>query len=133
MMLEYILHGEVVSKKNHRITLPNGKTIPSQGFRTWHEGALYQLFCQKRPKKPLDVPLRLQCVFIHGTMHRRDSDNQVTSILDLLQDAKIIKDDSWTIINRIEITNIYKKNESYCRIYISDFSNSTITYGEKKQ
>ena len=83
----FIFKGETPAKKNSRRTLRNGKTIPSRRFEAWHADSLFSLLHQKRPAKPIDTPICITMVFCHGDRTRRDSDNEATSILDLLQDG----------------------------------------------
>ena len=80
--------GEVVPKKNSRITLKNGRTIPSKKYQEWHEFAMLELNYQKtqitKQKEPLNQPLKIFFTFTHADNRRRDSDNQVSSVLDVL-------------------------------------------------
>ena len=119
MKYKFILSGETPSKKNSRRTLPNGKTIPSKGFMIWHEERYLELLKQKKPAAPLNRNLLVKMKFYHGDLVRRDSDNQATSVLDLLKDIKIIEDDNWKIVQKIEIENLYTKGVSKCVIEIS--------------
>lgn len=102
------LHSETPAKKNSRITLPDGRTIPSKKYRQWHGGAKseieLQMMCKRgeQLKTPIDYPI---CI-------RRDSDNGVSSILDLLQDSGILSDDNWQIVREISVRNRYEKNEA---------------------
>ena len=107
---KYVLRGETPAKKNNRITLKNGKTIPSQKYREWHENALIQLLTQTKPQEPIQCPVKISFNFTHGDKRRRDSDNGTSSILDLLQDVQILHDDNWEIVREIEIKNGYCKN-----------------------
>lgn len=112
------LTGETPAKKNSRIVLKSGKNIPSKAFTSWHESALIQLYAQKRPVNPLKTSLSIYLQFFHGDLRRRDSDNGTSSIMDLLQDALIINDDNWTIVNKIVVMNEYRKNEPGCIVTI---------------
>ena len=60
-------------------------------------------------------------VFCHGDRTRRDSDNEATSILDLLQDGLVIADDNWQIVRKICIINRYEKNNPHCEITLFDY------------
>lgn len=87
----------------------------------WHDGAILLLARQKRPEEPLASPLCVKMIFYHGDLTRRDSDNEATSILDLLKDTRIIADDNWKIIRQIQIENRYEKNAARCEILLSDY------------
>lgn len=115
----FIIEGETPAKKNSRITLPDGRTIPSKRYRDWHKLALNQVNKQKPiDMAPLNEELNISLTFIHGDLRRRDSDNGCSSILDLLQDAKVIEDDSWKIVRNITIKNEYQKNNARCYVII---------------
>lgn len=112
------LHSETPAKKNSRITLPNGRTIPSKQYRQWHGGAMseieIQMMCKRgeQLKTPIDYPIGITISFTHGDLRRRDSDNSVSSILDLLQDSGILADDNWQIVREIHVRNRYEKDEA---------------------
>lgn len=120
MKYKFLLSGETPSKKNSRRTLSNGKTIPSKGFMIWHEQHYFELVKQKKPTVPLNRNLFIKMKFVHGDLVRRDSDNQATSVLDLLKDIQIIEDDNWRIVSKIEIENLYEKGKSRCLVEITE-------------
>lgn len=124
MKYTYSISLETPAKKNSRITLKNGVTIPSKNYQKWHSAALIQLYTQKRPGTPINSELEIHIKFIHGDLRRRDSDNGTSSIMDLLTDAKIIEDDNWKIIKKISVENEYIKNNSQCLIKITPFDYS---------
>lgn len=47
MTYSYTIIGETPAKKNSRITLRNGVTIPSKNFQKWHKIALTELEMQE--------------------------------------------------------------------------------------
>lgn len=121
MLIEFTIPLETPSKKNSRIVLQNGKNIPSARYREWENSAYIIL---KAQKKNLSVPIEslvtVRLRFTHKDKKRRDSDNQASSVLDLLQESGILKDDCWQIVRRIEIQNRQGKSAE-CRIEITDF------------
>lgn len=119
MSYRFYLSGETPAKKNSKRIVRHGRLISSQKFYEWHDLALSKLLKQEKPKSPLEAPLKINLKFYHGDKMRRDSDNQTTSILDLLKDANIIKDDNWQIITKIQIQNFFDKNNSHCEIEIT--------------
>lgn len=120
MIYKFVLSGETPPKKNSRITLRNGRTIPSKRYTEWHSNAIAELLWQKRPELPLKDRYIIRFHFIHGDLRRRDSDNQVSSVLDVLQDSQIIIDDSWQIVEQIEIRNSYEKGNAKVKIEIEN-------------
>lgn len=119
---KFILNGETPSKKNSKRLTKYGRLIPSQKFYEWHNEKIIELLNQERPKQALNGILFIKFIFIHGNLQKRDSDNQITSILDLLKDAKIIEDDNWVIVRKIEVSNYFEKNNAHCIIDIMDLS-----------
>ena len=127
MKTTFIINGEAPAKKNNRRTLANGQTIPSAGHVAWHDAAMFQ-FRHDYPdflhKPPINQPVRIRLSFYHNTKQRRDSDNQATSILDLLKDLAVIKDDCWQIVRELEILNYYdRQHPPFCGVEISPLNN----------
>lgn len=73
-----------------------------------------------RNKSPINTPVIITINFTHGTLRRRDSDNAVSSILDLLVDNRIIPDDNWLIVREINVFNEYQRNNAMCQIEIKE-------------
>ena len=67
----------------------------------------------------IEEPVSVTLTFYHGNMVRRDSDNQAASIMDLLQDAKVLADDRWQIVRILNIYNHYDKGNARCLIEIN--------------
>ena len=112
MTYDFILQGETPAKKNSRINLKNGRSIPSKRYRDWHEVALAQLRLQlPEDMQTIESPCQIVLFFTHGDLRRRDSDNGCSSIMDLLVDAGVLKDDNWQIVRQINVTNSYEKNK----------------------
>lgn len=99
MTYTFTLDGEVPSKKNGRIATRSGRNFPNKAYTEWHEAAALQLAMQKRPAKPLEKCLDVYMIFYHEDFTRRDTNNQMASVFDLLVDCKILADDCWTVIN----------------------------------
>ena len=122
-MIRLIIRGETPAKKNSKIWTKSGKLIPGKKYQQWHTEALLQVQSQKKllQKLPVDREVIVHLDFIHGDQRRRDSDNGTSSILDLLVDAGILKDDKWQIVRQIHITNTYEKNDPMCIICIEPY------------
>lgn len=126
-MMKFVLDGEVPAKKNSRMTLRGGKSIPSERFRAWHDCALFLLSrqvmsqCETPPR--LSSPLRVWVSFHHADRRRRDGDNSLSSVLDLLVDAGVLSDDSWEIVREVRVDNdLAPSGEAWCSIEVSTFS-----------
>lgn len=89
-------------------------------YREWHEGAEIQMNAQKSvlDVKPIDYAVMITLRFYHGDNVRRDSDNQASSIMDLLQETNILLDDNWQIVRILNIYNFYEKGNARCEIKI---------------
>lgn len=117
-----VISGETPSKKNSRINTRSGRSFPSKRYTEWLDSALFQLVGQiadfRRNGKTLvfERGLELTVTFYHGDLKRRDSDNQLSSILDMLVDAQVIPDDNWEILPVKHIFDAYDKGNARCVI-----------------
>lgn len=121
-MFNLWIDGETPSKKNaNKFSRSTGIVYKTKAFRDWHARAMAQI------KKELTAMSfnkaltagqveKVGLTFYHADRSRRDSDNQATSILDLLVDCKVIEDDCWSIIPIIIIKNEMKKDGAMCAI-----------------
>jgi Holliday junction resolvase RusA-like endonuclease len=120
----YYLSGEVGCKKNcNKFNSVTRRVYKTAHFRNWHDSALLQLKSKGLPAVPIGR-FRIEITLYHGTLRRVDSDNQVTSILDLLQDSCIIKDDCWTCVSEKVIRDVYRKGEPGALIEIEPLTDS---------
>lgn len=115
-----VLQGETPSKKNSRINTRSGRSFPSKRYVKWHNDAIEQICKQQMTGKILsignDKQAKLTAVFYHGDKKRRDSDNQLSSILDTLVDAGVLVDDCWSVIPEKHIFDIFDKDNARCVI-----------------
>lgn len=131
-MIRFHIIGETPSKKNSKIWTRSGKLIPSKAYQVWHMDAGIQIASQiarmaasDRPVaegtnvEGIDYPVAVTLSFYHGDQVRRDSDNQAASIMDLLQDAKVLADDRWQIVRILNIYNHFDKGNARCLIEIN--------------
>lgn len=122
MVYTLILTGETPSKKNSRINTRSGRSFPSQKYTQWHSIAVLEIkkAIAKRKIKPIPKGKQvfLTITFYHGDKRKRDSDNQLTSILDTLVDAGVLLDDNWRIIPHKEIFDAYDKDNARAIISI---------------
>lgn len=125
-MIRFQIMGETPSKKNvNKFNAKTKRVYKDAHYERWHEDAMVQLqsyiglaMLGDEMPKAIDYPVRINLTFIHGDNVRRDSDNQTSSIMDLLQDTKVLSDDRWQIVREIHVKNEYEKNEARCLIEI---------------
>ena len=127
-MYRFIITGETPAKKNSRIVLKGGRNIPSGRYRKWHTAAMTEINSQlpllkkEEAERPIEREIRIRMTFYHGDNRRRDSDNGASSVLDLLTDCKVIKDDKWQIVRLVEIRNFYEKSNPRCLVEIDAYN-----------
>lgn len=108
-LLELTLEGSVPSKKNQRINRGDGMSFPSKKFIQWQHDALRQVRIQTRQR--FYVPVGIEVVIYFGTNIRADLDNRLSSILDMLVEALVLRDDKWQDVPRISIQAEYRKGK----------------------
>ena len=119
MKIKIRIDGETPAKKNSRIfSFKLKRSFPSSRYTKWHKTAVESI--RKQTVHTFEGPVMIEVTFVHGDNRRRDSDNGLSSILDTLVDSKVLKDDSWQIVQEVRILNEYSKGESYCDIYVQD-------------
>lgn len=118
MPLTLTLEGSVPSKKNQRINRGDGKSFPSKKFVQWQDDALKQVRVQTRQR--FLVPVGIEVIIYFGTKVRSDLDNRLSSILDMLVDALVLRDDKWQDVPRIAIQAEYRKGKPGAFIRITE-------------
>lgn len=114
----YKLTGETPSKKNSRQVFRGGKNIPSKKYLMWLKRAEIEIFRQGILVPAIFCPIEIKLVFHHKDDRTRDTDNQVSSILDLLKGIKVIKDDNWKIVRKISAEAV-KDEEAYVEVELN--------------
>ena len=113
------LEGETPSKKNSRINTRSGRSFPNKKYMEWQKRAIEHIRIMGfTPITGKGHSIKI--VFTHGDKRRRDSDNAVSSILDMLVKSGILPDDNWEIVQNLEIRNKYEKGRACCRIEINE-------------
>jgi Holliday junction resolvase RusA-like endonuclease len=126
-MLELVLEGNVPSKKNSRINTKDGKSFPSKDFSDWQDEALISVRRQTR-KRFLGL-VQIELIIYFGTLGRADTDNKVTSILDMLVEALVLKDDYWETVARTVYEASYRPGKGGAFIRITELPNDF--YGDE--
>ena len=122
-MLRFQILGETPSKKNvNKFNTKTKVVYKDSHYQKWHQDAMLQLQAQIAITKPevIDWPVSITLTFYHGDQTRRDSDNQTASIMDLLQDTKVLADDRWQIVRILNIYNHYDKGNARCLVEINE-------------
>ena len=119
---ELILEGSVPSKKNSRVRTRSGSSIPSKAFYQWQNDALKQLRLQRLER--FYNPVSIEVIIYFGTNVRADLDNRLTSILDMLVEGFIIRDDKWQDVPRIAAQAEYRKGQPGAFIRISELADT---------
>lgn len=100
------IYGVVPSLKNNKQLFINRRTgkhfiTSSQRTKDWNEQALWQL----ATVKPItEYPIAMYVTFYCKDNRRRDMDNMLSSVLDILVKAEVLEDDSWQFVPRITLT-----------------------------
>lgn len=116
--VELILEGNVPSKKNSRIRTNHGSYIPSHAFEKWQRDALIQVRQQTRER--FFEPVAVEVVIYFGTKARADLDNRLTSILDMLVECVLLRDDKWQDVPRMAVQAEYRKGNPGAFVRISE-------------
>lgn len=96
------LYGRVPSKKNGKIMICRGKRpilISTPQFAAWHEEQLWKLKSYKKKYDECSIVLK----FFAPDNRSSDLTNKAESIMDLLVDAGILKDDNWFVVNTLTL------------------------------
>ena len=119
--MEFTILGATPSKKNSRILNTKTKrSFPNPRYKEWHDYAILQTRSQLQGWKA-PVPCSIVVTFFHADKHRRDSDNAMSSILDMLKDNGTIIDDCWEYVRHEESWNEYDKGNARCVIEITEY------------
>lgn len=117
-MVEFVLTGSIPSKKNSRINRGDGKSFPSKKFVQWQSDAIKELRLQTRQR--FYVPVAIEVIIYFGTNTRADLDNRLTSILDMLVEALVLRDDKWQDVPLMKVQAEHRPRKPGAFIRISE-------------
>lgn len=120
MTVELTLTGSVPSKKNSRINRRDGVSFPSKKFDQWQDVSLLQVRQQTRQR--FYNPVSIEIIIYFGSNIRADLDNKVTSILDMLVESLILRDDKWQDVPLIKAQAEYRKGKPGAFIRITELA-----------
>ena len=122
-MIQLTISGQPITKKNsQRLIYAKGRIIPipSAQYKIYEAAALRQLQFQYLAE-PIEYPVNLSCVFYMGNRRKCDMTNLLQSVQDILVKAKVIADDNYTIVARLNDCRVdYDKNDPRCEITITE-------------
>lgn len=113
-----LLDGSIPSKKNSRINTRDGKSFPSKDFSKWQNDAMRQVRAQTRQR--FYGLVQIELIIYFATLGRADTDNKVTSILDMLVEALVLKDDYWETVARTVYEAAYRPSKPGAFIRITE-------------
>lgn len=117
-MIELVLDGSIPSKKNSRTNLSSGVSIPSTKFTQWQNDALRQVRMQTR-ERFLGL-VQIEAIIYFATLGRADTDNKMTSILDMLVEGLVLKDDYWESVAETHYMAAYRPGKPGAFIRITE-------------
>lgn len=126
----YKIMGETPSKKNSRQVFRGGKNIPSKKYLMWLKRAEIEILRQGISVPAVSCPIEIFFTFHHEDERTRDTDNQISSILDLLKGIKVISDDNWKIVRRITAEAV-KDDKSYVEVIIYKYEKKKAVQGKQ--
>lgn len=100
-IVELTLDGSIPSKKNSRINRGDGKSFPSKKFVQWQNDALKQVRIQTNHR--FLKPVQIEVIIYFATLTKADLDNRLTSILDMLVESLLIRDDKWQFVPLMKV------------------------------
>lgn len=112
------IQAPIPSKKNNRVVLKNGVNIPSKEFRLWYRRHIGQFKDIQRKHKTFSCPVSVSLGISFGDRRRRDLDNALTSVMDLIKDSGLIIDDDWVHVTR-ESCEVLDTREHYAIVTIA--------------
>lgn len=119
-MIELTLNGNVPSKKNSRVRTRSGSYIPSKAFYDWQDDAMQQIRLQTRER--FFKPVAVEVLVYFGTKTRADLDNRLTSILDMLVECLILRDDKWQDVPQMTVQAEYRKRQPGALVRITELN-----------
>lgn len=122
-MIEYVIPLRPVTKKNHqeiRKNFKTGKRFISQSdiYKEYEQDCKW--FLKPLPKKPIDYPVNVKCLYYVGRRNRVDKTNLESAILDILVAAGVLADDNRNIVYSTDGSRVlYDKKNPRTEIYIT--------------
>ena len=123
-MIKYIIPLHPITKKNHQRIVINKRTgkpmiIQSKKYIEYAESCKW--FLKPLPKKPIDYPVNVKCLYYVGRRNRADKTNFENAIMDILVSAGVLDDDNRNIAYSTDGSRVlYDKKNPRTEIYITE-------------
>ena len=103
--LKIELAGLPPAKKNSRRNFKSGVSLPSVRYEVWNKYAVAEI-SEQWDEEPLSQTSSMCVTFSISDKRRKDLDNMLTSVLDMLVDCSVLEDDTWQICSNITIRGL---------------------------
>ena len=124
--LKIVLSGGIPSKKNNRRWVGRGSRkflVPSANYEIWHSNQMRELI-KYRIKSPIvKCTMTIDIAFPNNI--RADLSNKAESVMDLLVDAGILKDDCHQIVSSLNLKSLGADKENPRAVIIIEYENDT--------
>ena len=105
--IKLTLYGDPITKKNSQSIITVGgrqRIIPSSQYRAYEEACLWQI---RGRHQLIDKPVNVACVYYLKTNRQCDLVNLIEGTLDILVDARVLKDDNRKIVAKHDGCAVY--------------------------
>ena len=119
-IVEFTLTGNIPSKKNSRINTSDGRSFPSTKFTQWQADAITDI--RRQTRHHFSGHVQIELILYFGTLGKADTDNKVTSILDMLVEGIFLKDDYWESVARTVYEAQYRQNKPGAFVRITELA-----------
>lgn len=125
-MYTFVIPLAPISKKNSQRIMTNRATgkpfiMPSAQYKQYERDAAYFI---PRPKRPIDIPVNIKCLFYMPTRRLCDKSNLEEAIHDILTTTGLLADDNRDIIAATDGSRVYyDKDNPRTEVYITPLTN----------
>lgn len=118
-IVRFKVKGRIPSKKNNQqiLTRKGGRPfiMPSKKFKDWQKDAFIQLLSQKVPRSNF-VCSMVELRIYFPDRRKADLTNKAESIMDMMVDYGVMKDDNWKCTGPVMLFGDYDKENPRCEI-----------------
>ena len=113
----FVLDGNIPSKKN-RVRFGKNGTYHDKKFTDWHKQAYLQLASQWKETGWIAKTQFVTISFTFESRRIKDLTNAAESVMDLLVDCGILKDDNFIVVSHLDLNGRYIKGVSKTNVEI---------------